>query len=816
MKKINSFFKITIGLSLLMVFNLAGFSQPVAPSPAVQSSSQDALLIKWAEVPEASRYKIETSLDSAVFNEFKTVDTTAYDYLIDGEFVELINGLNEGTEYFIRITSYDGATQGGSAGFSALTLSSELVVHLPFNEIQGDTAIVNAVNSDYDTGIHGQVEIIEAGTSGLNAPAIKFTQDPLAGTESYVELDNILLPYMSSMLSRTVSVWIKPDAMPVGDAVSMPVSLLKRTGMSIMLYHDTIWAVTKHRVKGDEYAVAAFAPFNSTDWTHVAWVFDEPYTSLYINGEEVSKVEENLPSFYKPSWFPTVKWPYPARWLGTDGDKSPEIGSQFDPDMADVAFANGSWDPGYRNAFSGMLADLRMFNYSLTADDLQAIISEAKPSAPTVKTPAVSSEKIMVVWTKQDDASSYKLYASTDSVNFEEIASVDTATTDAVKGEYIYTYEGLSSGTQYYIKAVALSGDVESDPTVISATTIEDMMLIHLPFNEIQGDTAIVNAVNSDYDTGIHGEVSIREAGQETDQSGLKVPSIYFNQDALSGVQSYIELDNILLPFMDGMIERSVSFAFKLDAMPINDEKASPISLLKRTGMSVIIYNDSIWANTKHRVRGNEYAMTAVAPFSSTEWTHVTWTFNEPYTTLFINGLEVAKVSENDPAMIGPDWFPVEKWPYPSNWLGTGGDKSPEIGAQYDPDMGDIAFLNGTWDPGFRHAFKGMLADLRMYNYELSSNEINTIMEGIFYPTSVSEVTFAEMKVYPNPAQDLLYFNEEITGKVRLFDETGRLIMEKILNDSNNLNVAGLDQGLYIMKIYFKDEVFTNRVSILR
>ncbi|MGC9344095.1 MAG: fibronectin type III domain-containing protein, partial [Bacteroidales bacterium] len=170
MKKNDSLLKLFIGFILLMIFNLAGYAQPVAPNPIFQSSGQDALLIKWTEVPDASSYKIETSLDSAVFTEFKVVDTTGYVHLVDGEYVELIGGLAENTTYYIRVTSFDGATEGGAAGVTAYTLSSELVVHLAFDSIQGDSAIVNVVNNDYDTGIHGQVEIVEPVTSGLTAP----------------------------------------------------------------------------------------------------------------------------------------------------------------------------------------------------------------------------------------------------------------------------------------------------------------------------------------------------------------------------------------------------------------------------------------------------------------------------------------------------------------------------------------------------------------------------------------------------------------------------------------------------------------------
>ena len=67
--------------------------------------------------------------------------------------------------------------------------------------------------------------------------------------------------------------------------------------------------------------------------------------------------------------------------------------------------------------------------------------------------------------------------------------------------------------------------------------------------------------------------------------------------------------------------------------------------------------------------------------------------------------------------------------------------------------------------------------------------------------TSVKEEVLEELKMYPNPANHLVYFNRNID--FALFDVSGRLIGNYI--QTNHFNVSGLTNGIYLVKT--KNEV---------
>ncbi len=80
------------------------------------------------------------------------------------------------------------------------------------------------------------------------------------------------------------------------------------------------------------------------------------------------------------------------------------------------------------------------------------------------------------------------------------------------------------------------------------------------------------------------------------------------------------------------------------------------------------------------------------------------------------------------------------------------------------------------------------------------------------------------MEIYPNPAKDKLIItldNKEITaGTIRMFDLNGRLVLTsemKNVKDEISLNIAGLENGIYILSIYDENELLTTRkIAVLK
>lgn len=87
----------------------------------------------------------------------------------------------------------------------------------------------------------------------------------------------------------------------------------------------------------------------------------------------------------------------------------------------------------------------------------------------------------------------------------------------------------------------------------------------------------------------------------------------------------------------------------------------------------------------------------------------------------------------------------------------------------------------------------------------------------VSFTTSVNAQPLAEsLKVYPNPATDMLNINAGVEiSNARLYSVSGQLVFES--NDNANemqINTSGIPSGLYLLNITTKNGVITRKVSI--
>ena len=66
---------------------------------------------------------------------------------------------------------------------------------------------------------------------------------------------------------------------------------------------------------------------------------------------------------------------------------------------------------------------------------------------------------------------------------------------------------------------------------------------------------------------------------------------------------------------------------------------------------------------------------------------------------------------------------------------------------------------------------------------------------------SVNELDIFDLKMYPNPSDDFIMFNQSLDS-VRIYDITGKeLIVYKNIYKGQQLSTYNLDPGYYIVKI---------------
>lgn len=79
-----------------------------------------------------------------------------------------------------------------------------------------------------------------------------------------------------------------------------------------------------------------------------------------------------------------------------------------------------------------------------------------------------------------------------------------------------------------------------------------------------------------------------------------------------------------------------------------------------------------------------------------------------------------------------------------------------------------------------------------------------------FNNNGISQTT---IKIWPNPVNDLLYFNTQINNPIiaEVYSITGQKIISKSLSQNMPLNVTELNPGIYIINIKYDQQIFTKK-----
>ena len=82
-------------------------------------------------------------------------------------------------------------------------------------------------------------------------------------------------------------------------------------------------------------------------------------------------------------------------------------------------------------------------------------------------------------------------------------------------------------------------------------------------------------------------------------------------------------------------------------------------------------------------------------------------------------------------------------------------------------------------------------------------------------PISVDEISSSEIKIYPNPTNNVLKIESEAQNivQVEIYDIYGQLIItNEPKNRTSEINLANLNKGLYIVKIYFNNSIISRTI----
>ena len=253
----------------------------------------------------------------------------------------------------LTVVDNDGASDETSQVITVTTppATGGLVMHLPFDESAGTTASDNSGNSN--------VGLLQNGASfsgeGIISGAVR-----LNGTQAYVDIADDELINQSTVTRRTVALWFSADDVSIANRKQVLFEEGgQQKGLSIYLFDGQLYVAgwnTQTAESGWAGTYLISGDISSDTWHHVALVLNggpvvtsDAFTG-YLDGVEFARGE----------------------------------GSQLWPHADDIAVGGidgNTWfhdrtnKSGQDHGFSGLIDDLRVYNESLNASEIQSLAS---------------------------------------------------------------------------------------------------------------------------------------------------------------------------------------------------------------------------------------------------------------------------------------------------------------------------------------------------------------------------------------------------------------------------------------------------------
>ena len=123
----------------------------------------------------------------------------------------------------------------------------------------------------------------------------------------------------------------------------------------------------------------------------------------------------------------------------------------------------------------------------------------------------------------------------------------------------------------------------------------------------------------------------------------------------------------------------------------------------------------------------------------------------------------------------------------------------------FNPALNYIGRSHAISDP----LFSGVVDDFRIYNYELSGEDIKTVSQGGTVGITRPQISEDELVLGPLPAQDKLqvwYTSTESSGRVafKIYNMQGVELMARDMTmpaGGITLDVSGFPSGLYVLRV---------------
>lgn len=461
--------------------SLLGLMAAHTPTPISGGASdrQDRAAVSWEGGENAETFKVYLGTSEEELSLVEEIEGSVFTYTF--------SGLEGGATYFWKIESVSGTSVTSSEvwSFQTSTQSRELIAHYAFDDPDQIGKDESTYANHADPNGFEAVPYIAAGKFG---GAADFS---VAGDAAQKRLVAEDAPHITlGQQSFSVSFWMKGAAntyIPSSannayilhkGTFSNTVGLGKWFGVQLNHGGNLNFSIDDDRPQAEGGKTDAGSNMDvlfDNEWNHVVATrdYNNKTMSLYFNGELVRHLENVLTDD-----------------IG-DSNRPLEIGNSFE-------------DRSYRD----QLDDLKIYNYTLSMEDVQNIFAHAVPVAkaiytfPQDKSETAETQGLSLTW--EGDEDSYDVY-------FGESADDLSLVAEAVSVNG-YELPGLTRGTTYFWRVDARRGTEIATGDVVEFTVAlresQQQLIAYYKFDDVENigkdySKYANDAVPSGFDTGV-------------------------------------------------------------------------------------------------------------------------------------------------------------------------------------------------------------------------------------------------------------------------------------------------------------------------
>lgn len=421
------------------------------------------------------------------------------------------------------------------------------------------------------------------------------------------------------------------------------------------------------------------------------------------------------------------------------------------------------------------------------------------PAAPTKAanpTPAnannnveLSNGNVLLKWTGSSNTTNYNVYFGTNPQNLTNVATVPYSAAPS------YQLTNLNTSTNYYwrIDASNTLGSVTGDVWNFRALT--PSLVGNWPFSEAPSSGEQIADVTSYAN---HGTLNVAY-----DNSSVRVPGKenYALDLATSPNTPYIAS----IPHQDQILFNNnsftVSYWMKAPTSMIPSSSATSLYVLCKGSFTKNTNTGATGKRFNVEIKGGQlrYAIdddvtkkeitSPIANYFTGDWVHV----------VIMRDIATHKMRI-----------------YRNGILAAEGDETAVTGIGEESDLvigniGELEFLSTANAPA---PYKGAFDELKMYNYALSSTEINALYSQAILGNKEFSISKNVGTVYPNPVKDQIFIKlpeyKKSSLTATLIDMSGKIVIKEKLNADGSgifrLNIADKKaSGNYILNVSGED-----------